>query len=362
MSIFTKIVRYSSAYRISGHILFWLVVFVVPQYQEDMSLRDMLIINTFNLFFYMMAAYFVAYFIIPKLLRHENYLLVTIYFIVGGYIISVLLRTSVIYLLEPIVRKPPFIQESISEILTDFHTLINVYFLPNFSLAWIFGFIKLLKDQYQIKQHTLLLEKEKTKAELNTLKAQLNPHFLFNTLNNIYSLSLVNSPITSQSIAGLSQILDHVLYRCNNTYVPISTEITLLKNYIELEKLRYDERLSVSFNHTIDEDLGIAPLILLAIVENAFKHGAGEDVGSPTIDIELVLHKKQFSFKVSNAFVEKKNENREDKIGLNNIRKQLELVYSEQHQFNIDVQNNIFIASLHISLADFEPYKTPDLR
>lgn len=362
MSIFTKIVRYTSVYRASGHILFWLVVFLVPQYEEDMNLKNMLIINIFNLFFYMMAAYFVAYFIIPKFLRHENYLLVTIYFIVGAYVTSVLQRTSVIYLLEPIVREPPFVQEPISEILTDLHTLINAYFLPNFSLAWVFGFIKLVKDQYLVKQRVLLLEKEKTEAELHTLKAQLNPHFLFNTLNNIYSLSLVNSPITSRSIAGLSQILDHVLYRCNHTYVPISTEITLLKNYIELEKLRYDERLLVNFNHTIDEDLGIAPLILLAIVENAFKHGAGEDIGSPIIDIELVLHKKQFSFKVSNAFVAKKNENREDKIGLNNIRKQLELVYPAQHQFNLAVNDNIFVASLHINLEKFEPYKTPDLK
>lgn len=361
MSVFNKILRYTSVHRVSAHILFWLVVFLAPQYEEDMSLKNMLIINVFNLFFYMMAAYFVAYFIIPKLLRHENYLLVIIYFIVGGYVISALLRIGVIYVLEPIVRKPPFAQEPISEILTDLSTLIKVYFLQNFSLAWIFGFIKLLKDQYQVKQHTLLLEQEKTKAELSTLKAQLNPHFLFNTLNNIYSLSLVNSPITSQSIAGLSQILDHVLYRCNHSYVPISTEIQLLENYIELEKLRYDERLSVNFNHTIDEDQGIAPLILLAIVENAFKHGAGEDIGRPTINIELVLHKKQFDFKVSNAYVAKKNELKEDKIGLNNICKQLELVYPAQHQFNLAVNDNIFVASLHINLVKFDHYKTLDL-
>lgn len=358
MSIFTKIVRYSSVYRVSGHILFWLVVFVVPQYEEEMSLQYMLITNTFNLFFYMMAAYFVAYFIIPKLLRQKNYLIVTIYFIVGGYFISVLLRISVVYLLEPIVRKPPFSQEPILEILTDFHTLIKVYFLPNFSLAWIFGFIKLLKDQYLIKQRTILLEKEKTRAELNALKAQLNPHFLFNTLNNIYSLSLVNSPITSRSIAGLSQILDHVLYRCNSTYVPISSEINLLKNYIELEKLRYDEGLLVNFKHTIDHESEIAPLILLAIVENAFKHGAGEDVGNPTIDIELILNKHQFSFIVSNAFIAKEKNTEKDKIGLNNIRKQLELIYPSQYKFNIIINNNIFVASLNINLIKSKNSKT----
>ncbi len=348
MSVFTKIVHYSSVYRISSHILFWLVVFVVPQYEEGMTLRNMLIENIFCVFFYMLASYFVTYFIIPKLLRGDNYLIISLYFIVGSYLISALLRTMVIYVLEPIVRTPPFEQEPILEILTDIPVLIKVYSLQYFSLAWIFGFIKLLKDQYLIKQHTLLLEKEKMKAELNTLKAQLNPHFLFNTLNNIYSLSLVNSPITSRSIAGLSEILDHVLYRCNRAYVPISTEITLLKNYIELEKLRYDERLQVNFNHAIDEDSEIAPLILLSIVENAFKHGA--DVGRPTIDIELVLLKKQFNFKVSNAFVAKQNDSRENKIGLTNISKQLELIYPEQHTFNLATNDNIFVASLHINL------------
>lgn len=313
MSIFNKIIRYSSVYRISSHLLFWLVVFIVPQWEAGLSFRDMLIENMFYVFFYMIASYFVAYFIIPKLLRGENYFLVALYFLTGAYIISAILRITVVYVLEPIVREPPFDQEPILQILTDMHTLINVYFLQNFSLAWIFGFIKLLKDQYLVKQRTLLLEKEKTEAELNILKAQLNPHFLFNTLNNIYSLSLVNSPVTSKSIAGLSQILDHVLYRCNTTYVPLSSEINLLTNYIDLEKLRYNERLVVNFYHRIDEDAGIAPLILLSIVENAFKHGAGEDIGNPCINIDLTLRENKFSFKVTNTFVSKDEEGDSEK-------------------------------------------------
>lgn len=351
MSILQSVIRYSSVYRISSHILFWLVVFIVPQYEEGMSFRDMIIENAFCVCFYMLASYFVTYFIIPKLLRGDNYFIVIIYFIVGSYIICAFARIMVVHVLEPITREPPFVKESILEILTDIRKLIVVYFLQNFSLAWIFGFLKLVKDQYLVKQRTLLLEKEKTEAELNILKAQLNPHFLFNTLNNIYSLSLVNSPITSKSIAGLSQILDHVLYRCNRKYVPISTEITLLQNYIELEKLRYDERLLVRFNHTIDQDQEIAPLILLAIVENAFKHGAGEDIGRPTIDIELTLSKNKFSFSVSNTFVPQETELENQGIGLSNIRKQLALVYPENYVFNTNMREHTFTASLSISLT-----------
>lgn len=350
MSIFDRIIRYSSIYRVSSHLLFWLIIFIVPQWEEGMSFRNMLIENLFYVFFYMFASYFVAYFIIPKLLRSENYFKVILYFVIGGYVISATLRIAVVYVLEPIVRTPPFDQEPIVQILTDIHVLICVYFLQNFSLAWIFGFIKLLKDQYLVKQRTLLLEKEKTEAELNTLKAQLNPHFLFNTLNNIYSLSLVNSPVTSKSIAGLSQILDHVLYRCNTTYVPLSAEIKLLKNYIDLEKLRYDDRLVVNFSYSIDEDLDIAPLILLSIVENAFKHGVGEDIGTATITIELKLHKNNFSFKVSNTFVPKENKGANDKIGLNNIRKQLELIYPGKYEFRADSIDNNFVTFLALKL------------
>ncbi len=352
MSIFNKIIRYSSIYRVSSHLLFWLVVFIVPQWEAGLSFRVMLIENMFYVFFYMLASYFVAYFIIPKLLLGENYFLVTLYFIVGAYIISAILRITVVYVLEPIVREPPFDQEPVLQILTDMHTLINVYFLQNFSLAWIFGFIKLLKDQYLVKQRTLLLEKEKTEAELNILKAQLNPHFLFNTLNNIYSLSLVNSPVTSKSIAGLSQILDHVLYRCNTTYVPLTSEINLLTNYIDLEKLRYNERLVVNFYHQIDEEAGIAPLILLSIVENAFKHGAGEDIGTPCISIDLELRENEFSFKVTNTFVFKDEEEGNEKIGLANIRKQLELIYPGNHTFGTSINGSTFITLLTISLVN----------
>lgn len=349
MSILEKAIRYSTIYRVSSHVLFWLVVFIVPQYQQDMSFRDTLIENIFYVSFYMMACYFVAYFIIPKLLRGDNYPVVILYFVTGSYLISAFSRIMVVHVLEPIIREPPFEKESIVEILTDIRKLVVVYFLQNFSLAWIFGFIKLVKDQYVIKQRTLLLEKEKTETELNALKAQLNPHFLFNTLNNIYSLSLVNSPITSPSIAGLSEILDHVLYRCNSHYVPVSTEIKLLKNYIDLEKLRYDERLRVNFRYSIDEDLDIVPLILLSIVENAFKHGAGEDIGFPGIDIDLKLKDGNFCFKVSNTYIAREHHEPGEKIGLENIRKQLSLVYPQNHEFKTYIKDSTFVTLLSIT-------------
>jgi LytS/YehU family sensor histidine kinase len=289
--------------------------------------------------------------IIPRLISAKKYYAVAIYFFAGSYVICVCARIVVVHILEPIIRIPPFEQETILEIMMDIPKLITHYFPLTFSAAWIFAFIKLIKAQYIAQQHQLSVEKERAETELKALKAQLNPHFLFNTLNNIYSLSLINSPITSRSIAGLSEILDHVLYRCNGMYVPLSAEINLIKNYIELEQLRYGKRLQVNFTHSVDEESMIAPLILLSLVENAFKHGAGEDVGLPVINIDMKLIAGRFRFMVSNSFVPGNGEEN-GRIGINNVTKQLQLIYPDLYDFSISTHDYIFVALLHINLKN----------
>ena len=179
---------------------------------------------------------------------------------------------------------------------------------------------------------------------------ELNPHFLFNTLNNIYTLSLNNSPKAPISIGKLSNILDHILYRCNSTFVSLSSEIELLRNYIELEKLRYDKRLKVNIHTNIESDREIPPLILLSLVENAFKHGAGEDSGSPEIDIQISNTEALFVFKIVNTVsndYENKNKNKGN-IGLLNIRKQLDLIYNKAYHLNIENLEHSFIVVLEI--------------
>ncbi|OMP79216.1 hypothetical protein BW716_11120 [[Flexibacter] sp. ATCC 35208] len=298
----------------------------------------------------MLSSYFVAYLIIPAFIGGRSYLSILIFFLAGSYIICVASRATVVYLLEPLIRVPPFGQESLWDIMTDFPKLFVHYFAQTFSAAWVFALMKLIKDQYIVQQRSLALEKEKVQSELNVLKAQLNPHFLFNTLNNIYSLSLINSPVTSKSIAGLSEILDHVLYKCNKKYVPISEEIRLINNYIDLEKLRYNDRLQVNFKYSIDEDAMVVPLVLLSLVENSFKHGAGENIGEPVIDIDLSLQGGNFYFRVSNGFLPEPGENKTDRIGLINIRKQLDLLYGDRYQLQVNTDDNIYVVLLGIHL------------
>jgi len=356
MTPFEKIINFTTAHRISAHIIFWLFVFIMfvsksTFYDDPEEVKYEVFYTIYYEIFSITAAYFLSYRILPRLmaLKKDNWVWAEL--ILVTYLITFTARLSMIYVLEPIIRKPPFNQEPILEIATDIPTLFGSYFIHIFSLSVFFVIIKLIKDQHIIQKRALELEKQKAETELKILKAQLNPHFLFNTLNNIYSLSIINSPITSKSIAVLSEILDCILYRCNSTYVPVSQEITLIENYISLEKLRYDERLSVIFNHEIDQNGLIAPLILLSLVENAFKHGAGEDVGiAPKIEIDLKLVNDNFEFKIRNT-INKEFEAESGKIGLNNIIQQLDKIYPEHYTFNVTKTDEDFTAELKINLA-----------
>ncbi|WP_160716365.1 sensor histidine kinase [Chitinophaga solisilvae] len=367
MPVIENIVNFSNRRRILAHCLLWAAIFIwtmirhdsfritdqQPFYTKYDTLYKEVLCVLLDISFAMIGAYFVSYRILPALMKATNYFWILVEFLVGVYIICTVARITTIYLLEPVVRTPPFDQEPILEILTDFRQLFRNYFISIFSVSILFIFLKLIKDQYVSNKRTLEQEKKKTEIELTSLKAQLNPHFLFNTLNNIYSLSLMNAPQTSTSIARLSDILDHLLYRCSGKFVPVSQEINLLHNYIELEKLRYDDRLQITFRHNTETEAHIAPLILLSLVENAFKHGAGEDAGSPAIKISLEFTRNIFSFEVKNTFRNSATtKDSSNQIGLTNIRKQLELIYPGSHIFLTNVEDGVFTAHLQIMMKE----------
>lgn len=356
MTLFEKIINYSSANRFAAHSLFWLGIYILfanmnSFYAAPGDLWKEMLETIFYVSYAVIGAYFLSYRILPPLMSGKKQLFVWVEFLVGSYLLSVFARTTIIYVLEPLVRTPPFQQESFYEIVTDHGKLFQGYFAQTFSLSIFFVFVKLTKDQYLVQKKALQLEKQKAETELKILKAQLNPHFLFNTLNNIYSLSLINSPITSKSIAVLSDILDCVLYRCSSKFVPIAQEITLIENYISLEKLRYDDRLRVTFNHAVDHNGVIAPLILLSLVENAFKHGAGEDTSSPVIYIDLKLIENKFSFSIRNT-IDGNPAVEGNGIGLNNIRLQLEKIYPDNHTFTTLKSDRYFTAEVEINLEE----------
>ena len=220
-----------------------------------------------------------------------------------------------------------------------------------FSLLF-FGILVHLYDFQKLKASAKQLLIEKQTAELSYLKSQTNPHFLFNTLNNIYSLSRDKSDLAPASILQLSKILRYMLYEAGGDYVAIEQELKIINDYIALEQLRYDETLRVNFNHDVDNlKQSLPPLLLMPLVENAFKHGVSETRSHPFVDIHLSIHERQLSFLVRNStepgIVE---EAVKENIGLSNLRRQLELLYGD-YKLNVQQTDSVFTASLKINLA-----------
>lgn len=356
MDLSERLIRFNQTYRVASHIMFWLLVLILQYssagyYNPDGArFRDILLAVGTNQVAQMAAAYFLTYFVVPRYIYKQRYLAGLAWFSISVYVVCVLSRLEVVHVEEPFYGVKPNPKETYQEIFTDLPKLVYVYFFRIYSVAFVFMLLKLLKDQLAVQRHALTLEKQKAEAELKLLKTQLNPHFLFNTLNNIYALALMNAQVTAGAIGRLSEILDYILYRCDNMYVPLSGEIALLNNYIGLEKLRYDDRLTVNFTCHADERVEIAPLILLAIVENAFKHGAGNDIGEPTIDIILKTEPDRFAFTVSNTF-QSKGEKNGASIGLSNLKQQLELIYPGNHKLVITETESLFIVKLIIELV-----------
>ena len=218
--------------------------------------------------------------------------------------------------------------------------------------VFFFGIIRHIYNYTKLKQATQQLRIEKQEAELSYLKSQTNPHFLFNTLNNIYSLARDKSDLAPESILRLSKMLRFMLYEAGGEYIAIEQELKIISDYIALEKLRYDESLRINFNHHI-EDLkqAIPPLLLIPLVENAFKHGVSETRHQPFVDIHLSVNKRQLSFIVKNSAEAVSGEgNVKENIGLSNLRRQLELLYKE-YELSVQQQGSVFIASLKINLS-----------
>ncbi len=216
---------------------------------------------------------------------------------------------------------------------------------------FFFGITRHIFHYLKLKQSSQQLRIEKQEAELNYLRSQTNPHFLFNTLNNIYSLARDKSEMAPESILRLSKILRFMLYETGGKYIAIEQELKIISDYIALEKLRYDDSLLVNFNHDIEDmKQALPPLLLIPLVENAFKHGVSETRHRPFVDIHLSVKQRQLSFVVKNSADVSGEDNIKENIGLSNLRRQLELLYKE-YNLVVEQDKSIFTSTLKINLA-----------
>ncbi len=210
--------------------------------------------------------------------------------------------------------------------------------------------IKAFRQRIRWRQREEVLVKEKLESELKFLKAQINPHFLFNTLNNIYALARKQSEATPDAVLKLSKLMRFMLYEARKERIRVTEELRIITDYMELEKMRYNGRLTVAFNTSIDdESQTIAPLLLLHFVENAFKHGASESRFQARIDINITLQNKELNAIIENTKEEVITTEDREKIGMENIKRQLQLLYPA-HRLTIANEANHFRIDLHIPL------------
>lgn len=223
---------------------------------------------------------------------------------------------------------------------------VNIYLIT--ALYTMFYFIQAWHEQ---QQKTQALQKDKVEVQLELLKSQVQPHFIFNTLNNIYSLSQRGNTRAAELIYRLSALLSYMLYDSKKNVISLKKEIEYVNNYIELEKIRYGERLDVSVNVFSNVDhFYISPLLLLPLVENSFKHGVNENIGDCWIRIDVSVHDQWLSAKIENSYngLNPKTEDYRNGIGLENVRKRLEILYPSQHEFRCMTESHSFLSVLKI--------------
>jgi len=230
-----------------------------------------------------------------------------------------------------------------------------VAFISNISWVVFPSIILIAIKYYRDQKEIIELKEQKKSTELDLLKNQLNPHFLFNTLNNLYALALKKSDKTPEVIAKLSEILDYILYQCKDDYVSINKEVELLENYIALEKVRYGSRVEVIFENQINRNINIAPLILLTFVENAFKHGVSQELNKALIELSIETTDTKIFFKLKNSKPKVYAENvirDKDSIGMQNTKKQLDLLYPKRYELLIENTATNYSLELKLQLHE----------
>jgi sensor histidine kinase YesM len=342
-------------YRFFRHFCFWFFWWIFQGliygvfYTETRGISGLTISFGDSLIFllqHIFLAYGLMYYVIPRIMM-EKYLVgivSTVVLIVTAAFLSPLLSQTLVKTFRELVNYPLKGSSSFYFFMGGLRGSLTV---AGFAVA-----IKLLKHWYVNKVEKEKLLEQNARAQLHMLKAQLQPHFMFNTLNSIYSLSLKQSNQTSEAILRLSHLMRYMLVECNDVTIPLSKEISLLKDYIELEKTRLGKRLDMSV--TIDgaiENQVIPPLLLLPYLENSFKYGAHDSMEQAWISMDLMVNKNEMRFKLINSKPPERSLKLESlHVGLDNSRKRLNLLYPNSHELEIMEDADVFIVSLNLSL------------
>jgi two-component system LytT family sensor kinase len=294
----------------------------------------------------LLLAYYLIWYIVDYGVARNKPLPRLILLSIPVLLLSILVhRLTLHYYTVPILLHNPWKDGSLLDLRRVLSSLLDV----SYAAAWTLA-MKLLRMHWLGREREKKLTQEKLEAELKFLRTQTNPHFLFNTLNNIYALARKKSDNTADVVMKLSKLLRFMLYESRKERISISAEIRMVEDYLELEKIRYNERLTIRLEKQIDDPAQqIAPLLLLPFIENAFKHGASETRFDSYVTINIQLQGGILNFHIENSKEENGDTSVKDNIGLSNVRRQLELMYVEHH-LRVDNQKDRFTIHLTINL------------
>ena len=328
------------------HIIFWSILFLLFTVVEGSKGNMLLTIKKeiINIGFFALIVYLNIVYIFPKYVENKN----LFGHLLNLFVIALLItpiKTLIIFFLH---NNDPQAQATLlkNQIYIFFST-----FLVGLSSSIYSIFREWLRSQREKQE----LQKQTLTSELRFLKSQINPHFLFNTLNNLYALTLKKSDLAPEIVLKLSEMMRYMLYECNERRVPLSKEVNYLKNYLELEKLRQGK--NIKTNLIVQGEIGsqmIVPLMFIPFVENSFKHGISDSISEGYVNIEILISDQDLQINIVNSKITRlspPNKIKSGGIGLVNIRRRLNLIYPEEYILDIQDSPNEYRVELGLTLV-----------
>jgi len=347
------------------HILVWMLFAFILLFYHPLSWNIDLPIQfwfkqSFILAILVIIFYFNSYVLVPQLLMKNNNLGFILLVVIISLVISVIMKSA-----DDVLQLPELMDKAFKDVgivrppkrgdIVDVFVIMMTFLIVGISTS-----LTLVQKWQADKQLREALEKEKIGSELSFLKAQINPHFFFNTLNNIYALTHVDVENSRRALHKLSRMMRYLLYDTQAGITPLSKEVSFIVDYIELMKLRLNETTKVSFEGTmVDNDIPIAPMLFLPYVENAFKHGVSA-IAPSVIAIDLSMENQSLNLTVKNTIFPEQAEIADTYggIGLSNTKRRLELLYPGKHNFSAapSADGTEFIVHLTLILDDPQLY------
>ncbi|HMJ48123.1 MAG TPA: sensor histidine kinase [Ferruginibacter sp.] len=327
------------------YLVFWILLFFLwyfLRFEDYSSSRKAFLITALKVADLALMVCLTNYLLIPKFLYRKRYFLFAVLFI-GMIVASSLLKMNII---GHILNAPDLLSWNGGWRVKIYNNII-----PHFFLVIAGAAIKLMTDYIRVQQRITELAKEKAEAELNFLKSQINPHFLFNSLNTIYFQIDKNNPGARETLHKFSEMLRYQLYEMNGDSIPIEKEIRYLEDYVDLQRMRKDDNYAVSFRCSEDvKGFAIKPLLLIPFVENAFKHISHYPDRKNFIQLECNRNNGTFHFRLENSTDKNDHSIKSGGIGLNNVKRRLELLYPGKHTLEIKEEEDFYKVHLEIEV------------